>query len=119
MATQMANILEDEHGQPGIPGSWAMVVGASLRVGADVTSVDPVRTITQVGKRPVLLIQGSADKVDPPAEAAERNLAAARKAGVPIGLEICPGASHGKVIDACPTQWARWATTFLATAQGG
>ena len=96
-----------------------MITGVSLRIGADITTVDPVRTITRVGDRPVLLIHGSADLVDRPSESAERNLHAALEAGVRIGLEICPGAGHGKVVDTCPEEWARWAVSFMTAAQGG
>jgi pimeloyl-ACP methyl ester carboxylesterase len=119
VAAQLGNVLETERGHPAWPGSWAIVTGVSLKIGADVTSVDPVRTIARVGGRPVLLIHGSADLVDRPGESAERNLRAALEAGVPVGLEICPGAGHGKVIDTCPEAWARWAVAFMDAARGG
>jgi pimeloyl-ACP methyl ester carboxylesterase len=119
LSAQVGNILETERGHPSWPGSWAIIAAVSLRIGADVTAVDPVRTITRVGDRPVLLIHGSADVVDRPSESAERNLHAALAAGVPVGLEICPGAGHGKVVDTCPEEWARWAVSFMAAAQGG
>ncbi len=119
LSAQVGNILETERGHPAWPGSWAIITGVSLRIGADVTTVDPVRTITRIGDRPVLLIHGSADTVDRPSESAERNLRAALEAGVPIGLEICQGARHGEVVDTCPEQWARWAVSFMTAAQGG
>jgi pimeloyl-ACP methyl ester carboxylesterase len=118
VSAQVGNILETENGHPSWPGSWAIIAGVSLRIGADVTSVDPVRTIARVGDRPVLLVHGSADLVDRPSESAERNLHAALEAGVPVGLEICPGAGHGKVVDTCPEEWARWAVSLMAAAQG-
>ena len=92
---------------------------APLRIGADVTSLDPVGTIGRLGDRPVPPTHGSADVVDRPAETAERNMAAALEAGVPVGLEICPGAGHGAVIDTCPTDWARWAVLFMDAARSG
>lgn len=119
VSAQVGNILETENGHPAWPGSWAIIAGVSLRIGADITGVDPVRTITRVGDRPVLLIHGSADLADRPSESAERNLHAALEAGVPVGLEICPGAGHGKVIDTCPEAWARWAVAFMDAARGG
>jgi pimeloyl-ACP methyl ester carboxylesterase len=119
VTAQLGSVLETENSLPAWPGSWAIVVGASLRIGADITTADPVRTIGRLGKRPVLLIHGSADLVDRPAESAERNLAAALEAGVPVGLEICPGAGHGTVIDTCPKEWARWAVTFMDAARSG
>jgi pimeloyl-ACP methyl ester carboxylesterase len=112
------NVLETEHGHPAFPGSVAIIAAASLRVGADVTSIDPVRTITQVGDRPVLLIHSTTDVIDRPAESAELNFHAALDAGVAVELHYCPGAVHGKAIDRCPADWSRWANEFLAAAMG-
>jgi pimeloyl-ACP methyl ester carboxylesterase len=117
--TQLANVVEDENGLPGQPTAWALVTGASMKIGADLSTAYPIRTITKLGDRPVLLLHGTADKVDPPAESAERNVVAAREAGVTIGLQYCQGAGHGQVIDTCPAEWAAWATSFLAGARGG
>ena len=118
VSAQLGSVLESENSLPAWPGSWAIITGASLRIGADITTVDPVRTIGRVGTRPVLLIHGSADKVDRPNKSAERNLHAALDAGVPIGLQVCPGGGHGTVIDTCPQEWARWAVSFMDAAQG-
>ncbi len=119
VSAQLGSVLETENSLPAWPGSWAIIAGASLRIGADITAVDPVRTITRVGNRPVLLIHGSADLVDRPSESAERNLHAALEAGVTVGLEVCPGGGHGTVIDTCPQEWARWAVSFMDAAQAG
>ncbi len=116
IVVSVGNAIETENGHPSLPGSWAIVIGASLRVGADITSVDPVRTITGIGDRPVLLTHGTADAVDRPTESAEMNLRAAVRAGVPVELHYCPGATHGKVIETCPDEWARWAVSFMTAA---
>lgn len=112
----MGNAMEVDFGQPAVPGSWAIALGVSLRVGEDVTAIDPVTTIGRIGDRPVLLTHGTADQVDPPAQSVERNLRAAREAGVPVELLYCPGATHGQTIDTCPDAWARRATSFLEGA---
>lgn len=117
ISAQLGSVLETENSLPAWPGSWAIITGASLRIGTDITTVDPVRTIVRVGDRPVLLIHGSADLVDRPSESAERNLHAALAAGVQIGLEICPGAGHGRVIDTCSAEWAGWAVSFMDAAR--
>ena len=117
LSAQVGNILETERGHPAWPGSWAILTGVSLRIGADINSVDPVGTITRVGDRPVLLIHGSADLVDRPDESAERNLHAAQEAGVPVGLQVCPGAKHGEVVDTCRAKWERWAVSFMDAAR--
>ncbi len=97
-----------------------MTVGPcpSGRLGVDVTSIDPVRTITRMGKRPVLLLHGTADITDRPEQSADVNFHAALAAGVPVELHYCIGARHGLVIDSCPTEWANWANWFFASAGG-
>ena len=109
-------LLETEGGQPSLPGSWAIAVVASLRLGVDVTSIDPVRTITRLGNRPALLIHGTADATDVPEDSAERNFDAALAAGVPVELHYCQGARHAQVLGRCPAEWARWATSFMEAA---
>lgn len=113
----IGNGAEAENGQPSLPSSWAVVVGVAIRIGADWTVVDPVRTITRVGDRPVLLIHGTNDVLDRPADSADRNFHAGMDAGVPVELEYCRGATHGAVIDTCPDDWARWAVSFLDGAR--
>jgi dienelactone hydrolase len=113
----IGNGLEIENGHPALPGSWAIVLGVSLRIGSDFTSVDPVRMIGLMGDRPVLLVHGTADALDRPAESADLNFHAALAAGVPVELEYCPGGTHGRVVATCPAQWARWTTAFLAAAR--
>jgi fermentation-respiration switch protein FrsA (DUF1100 family) len=115
--TSTGNVLETEHGQPALPGSWAIVTAVSIMIGDDVTRVDPVQTITRLGERPVLLIQGTRDLVDPPAEASDLNFQAALAAGVPVELQYCRGAGHGRVIETCPTEWAAWSLAFLTRAR--
>jgi dienelactone hydrolase len=113
VAATLGDGIEFEQHLPGYPTAWAMVATTSVRIGADLTSIDPVRTITQLGDRPVLLLHGTADMLDRPERSAERTVAAARQAGVPVLLQYCEGATHGAVIDRCPEQWASWVDDFL------
>ncbi|HLX35591.1 MAG TPA: alpha/beta fold hydrolase [Candidatus Limnocylindrales bacterium] len=112
------NIAENEHGYPAQPTGWAIITFTSWRIGADVTSIDPVRTIGELGNRPVLLIHGTADRVDYPATSAELNFRAALAAGVPAELEYCQDGTHGSSVTACPDQWSRWANDFFGAAAG-
>jgi hypothetical protein len=111
-------LLESDGGHPSVPGSWAIAVVASVRLGVDVTSVDPVRLLPRLGDRPVLLTHGTSDAINAPGRSAEINFHAALDAGVPIELQYCRDAGHARVIDTCPSEWARWATTFLEAARG-
>jgi len=117
IVTSVGNALEEDFGYPGGPAALALMTGVSIRIGGDVTAIDPIRLIGRLGDRPVLLIQGTVDQVDPPAEASDRNFQAALAAGVPAELAYCPGARHGLTVKTCPSQWASWATSFLELAR--
>lgn len=66
----------------------------------------------------MLLTHGEADLIDRPADSLERNVVAARGAGISIEVHTCPGAGHGMVLRVCAADWADWVLTFLA-ANGG
>jgi fermentation-respiration switch protein FrsA (DUF1100 family) len=105
-----------QEGQPSLPASWALAIGTWVRIGIDIRSVDPVDVVPRLGSRPVLLIHGTDDQTDIPAESAERTLAAALEAGVDIDIRYCVGGAHGDLIDRCPTEWGAWATAFFGRA---
>jgi hypothetical protein len=73
--------LRASGGYPGGPAAWAVMSGVSIRIGGDVTSIDPVGIIGRLGDWPVLLIQGTADQVDPPTEASDRKLPSGARGG--------------------------------------
>jgi pimeloyl-ACP methyl ester carboxylesterase len=112
------NIIENEHGFPAQPSGWATIVFTSLRLGLDVTSIDPERTIRLLGDRPVLIIHGTADRVDYPETSAELNLHAALDADVPAAVVYCRGGRHGQSVIQCPDTWSRWANDFFGVAAG-
>jgi len=118
LETTFTDGIAFEQHLPGVPTAWAAVKMASQRAGADLTTVDPVKTITQMGDRPVMLIHGRMDGLDRPEHSADLNYAAAKAAGVPVELRYCATGTHGKVIDptapgACSADWAAWARGFL------
>ena len=113
----VANGVETENGQPGYPAAWAGIPAYSWIVGGDVTSVDPVRTIRLLGDRPVLMIYSTSDVLATPDEAAEPIFHAGLEAGVPVELHYVTGPGHGKIIDGRPTEWTRWAQSFLEGAR--
>ncbi len=115
---QVGNVITTEKGLPAWPGAWGLVAGVSYRLGESVESVDPVRTIVRLLDRPILLTHGLGDVVDRPADSLEVNVAAATAAGVDIEVHLCAGAEHGRVVEVCADEWARWVRVFLA-AHGG
>lgn len=117
----VSNVLEtrlevDAGGHPGLPGTPAIIAGFWLRTGVDLMQADPITAIPALGKRPLLLIHGAADVNDVPALSVDLMDQKALDSGVPVELHMCPGATHGKVIDTCPTEWGQWAVAFLNRA---
>jgi len=93
----------------------AIVLGGWLRTGEDITAADPVDLAGLLGDRPLLLLHGERDAVDP-MSSAERVAAAARNGGVDAQLHTCRTAGHGEVAGRCPAAYRRWLTEFLDTA---
>jgi dipeptidyl aminopeptidase/acylaminoacyl peptidase len=77
---------------------------------------DPISAIPALGKRPLLLIHGAADVHDIPALSVELMYQKAQESDVPVEMHLCPGGTHGKVIDTCPTEWGQWIVAFLDRA---
>lgn len=115
---QLANVIATERHLPSWPAAWAVVTGVTARLGEQLESVDPVRTIVELKGRPVLLTHGLVDVVDRPAESLDLTSAAAREAGLDIRVEVCPAAGHGQVVAVCGADWRVWVREFLA-AHGG
>jgi pimeloyl-ACP methyl ester carboxylesterase len=105
--------LEVDAGHPSLPGTPAILAGIWVRTGVDLMEADPIAAIPALGHRPLLLIHGAADVHDLPALSADANYRAAQDSGVPVELHLCPGATHGKVIDTCPVEWGQWIVGFL------
>jgi len=93
-------------------GYLAIALGTWLRTGANVLGSDPIEAIDDMGDRPVLLIHGGDDR-DAPTDGARRMYDAAQDAGVPVELQLCPGADHGKSDEVCPDDYGRWLDDFL------
>lgn len=114
MVDTFTDAVGNERKLPGLPTAWAVVGLSSLRAGVDIPSVDPVKTITQMGDRPVLLLHGTNDILDTVDHAAKPNLAAAQAAGVPVTIQYCEGGTHGSLVNICPDAWKAWVDQFLA-----
>lgn len=119
----VANILERrlevDAGHPAMPGTPAIMAGIWLRTGLNLMAADPAAMIPALGRRPLLLLHGAADIHDLPARSADVIFQVATDAGVPVERHYCAGATHGRVIDTCPTEWGTWALAFLDGAFAG
>lgn len=100
-----------------LPASWAIMLGALFRTGVDVTAVDPVTTIDDVGSVPVLILQGGADDAIDPTSASQL-AAAAASGGVATEVHICPDAGHSKLHEVCAADYREWVLGFLARTLG-
>jgi pimeloyl-ACP methyl ester carboxylesterase len=113
IATGIARGIERDTSFPAFPSQPASFFGARLRTGVDLSSADPIDMIGRLRDRPVLLIHGSADAYDIPAESLVPNVSAAVAAGVEVDVRVCHGVGHDDVIDGCPAAWTAWVRTFL------
>jgi pimeloyl-ACP methyl ester carboxylesterase len=96
------------------PGAWAILFGGLIRTGLDLSSVDPVLAVDDLGDRPLLILHGSADIAAGPRNA-ERLQAAAQEGGVDVELHFCD-AGHAGLVTACGDEYAGWVHDFLARA---
>jgi pimeloyl-ACP methyl ester carboxylesterase len=112
----MANAAQariEEAGYPlAMPGSWAVLLGALIRTGEDISSADAVQAIARLDERPVLIISGGQDHSIGPNDASDLN-AAADEAGSPVELDVCEEATHAASLQACPETYAGWVLGFL------
>ena len=100
-----------------LPGSWAILLGGLFRTGVDMTSVDPIHAVDNLGGRPLLIMQGGADTSFDPASG-QQLYDAAVAAGVNAELQVCPEASHSQLLMTCPDAYRGWVLGFLARALG-
>lgn len=100
-----------------VPGSWAILLGALLRTGEDVSSADAVHTVEDLDGRPLLLIYGGSDTTFGKADGDDVRRAADR-AGSDVELVLCPPAGHAASYEACPEQYREAVLGFLDRVAG-
>lgn len=100
-------------GHPAYPATWAILLGFWLRTGHDIRNVDPIDFLPYLGDRPLLLLHGTADTTDLPAESVMLMDAEARRLGVDVTLRYCEGAEHAAVVVDCHDQYGTWVSDFL------
>jgi pimeloyl-ACP methyl ester carboxylesterase len=104
---------------PAYPGTWAIFVGAWIRTGVDLGSIDAEDEIGQIGGRPILLTHGSADNEDLP-ERTQAFFNELKTAGVAAELHWCEGSGHnapaGMPAEVCRADFATWMSDFFSRA---
>lgn len=95
-----------------LPGSWAILLGALIRTGEDVSAADPLQTIVRLNDRPVLIIHAGAD-TSLGADDGDQLEAAATEAGSPAELHVCAEAGHAQSDQTCAEEYAGWVLGFL------
>ena len=99
----------------GIPGIFASLVGwlviliASLRLRAYLFSADPIRAISKIAPRPILLMHAENDD-DAPVEEGRRLYAAARE---PKDLWVVPNAAHREIEAVARDEYRRRVMEFF------
>jgi pimeloyl-ACP methyl ester carboxylesterase len=109
-------------GHPPYPGTWAIFLAVRIRTGVDLGSVDAEDELPKAGKRPLLLIHGTADVEDLP-ERTKSFYDEAIAAGIPADLRWCEGAGHeqalGMPADVCENAYSGWVRDFFTRSLGG
>jgi pimeloyl-ACP methyl ester carboxylesterase len=109
-------------GHPAYPGTWAVFLGAWLRTGVDLGSVDAEDAIPDLVRLPVLLSHGTGDTEDLP-QRTEAFYERAAAAGVEIELHWCEGAGHnapaGMPVWVCRDDFAGWMREFFTRTLAG
>lgn len=113
-AESLIAALTRRAGHPAYPATWAILLGFWLRTGYDMRSVDPIDSLASLDDQPLLLLHGTADTTDIPAESAELMYREARRLGLDVTLEYCEGAEHAQVVTVCAAEYERWVLAFLA-----
>lgn len=109
-------------GHPAYPGTWAVFLGARIRTGVDLGSVDAQDAIPDLTRLPVLLSHGTGDTEDLP-ERTQAFYEDALAAGVQIELRWCEGAGHnapaGMPVWVCRDDFAAWMLDFFSRNLAG
>jgi pimeloyl-ACP methyl ester carboxylesterase len=111
----LANALQarlERAGYPlSLPGAWAILLGALIRTGQDVSAVDPVQRIAHYDRPALIIVGGQDDGIGP--RDGQDLLAAAREGGRDAELRVCDDAGHGEAIETCRGAYANWVLGFL------
>ena len=98
-----------------MPGSWAILLGALMRTGTDVSSADPIQAVERIDGRPLLLLYGALDDSIGATDHTDIR-DAALAAGIDTELVVCEAAGHGASLRACPEAYAAAVLGFLGRA---
>lgn len=108
-----------QNGHPAYPGTWAILLGAQLRTGVDVNSVDPDDEIDAIPSIPILLTHGTADAQDLPSRT-QGFYEALLARGLQVDLEWCEGSGHsapaGMPVEVCRDAFGGWVRDFFTGA---
>ena len=113
--------VQQEFHHPAYPATWAVLAGAWLKSGVDVSSVDPEDVIARYDRRPLLVIHGTADTQDEPVRS-QAFVDAAEARGIPVELRWCADSGHnapaGMPADVCRVDYGSWLRDFFRRALG-
>jgi pimeloyl-ACP methyl ester carboxylesterase len=117
----LANAIQarlERQGYPiSLPAAWSVLLGALIRTGQDVSSVDPLQRIG-LYKGPVLIIVGGQDDTIGPTDGQDLLAAASQGGPASAELKVCDEAGHGAAIEACPRVYGDWVLGFLERSLG-
>jgi len=123
MHTRLQYQIEARDSHGGYPSyfgtTWAIQVGAWLRTGTDIASIDAEDELAKFGDRPMLLTHGTADNEDLP-ERTQSFFDEAMGDGIPVQLHWCPDSGHnasaGMPAEVCRDAFGQWQSDFFTAA---
>jgi len=108
-----------ENGHPAYPATLTGLVGAWIRTGVDIGSVDAEDEVAAMRDIPVLLTHGTADTQDLPSRT-QAFYDALLARGISAELHWCPDSGHtapaGMPVDVCRDEFGGWVRDFFTTA---
>ena len=108
---QGLNLLKNAYGRPFTPLIYPLMWTYRLYFGVDPESVSPLRSISRISPRPLLIIGGEEDE-QMPASDAQRLYAAA---GDPKEIWLVPGAVHGGTLGSAGEAYYRRVGAFFSS----
>jgi pimeloyl-ACP methyl ester carboxylesterase len=122
MHTRMRYQIEarlQQAGHPAYPGTWATFLGAQLRTGVNIGSIDAEDEVAAMRAIPVLLTHGTADTQDLP-ERTQAFYDELLARGIPAELHWCEGSGHtapaGMPAEVCRDAFGGWVRDFFTSA---
>lgn len=115
MAATLARELPQHSGLPAI-FTYGTLLAARVLFGVDAAAIRPVEAVADIAPNPILLIQGSADKMNPPASLASLTQAVREAPDAHVTAWLTPDVAHAQSFHQDRTVYMTLVVSFLDNA---